>query len=67
MNKALLYHGSMTACGGILGFMGLSSVISEEVTPIGSVEILRGWYVFVVVLNIDHVLRREKYVEINIQ
>jgi hypothetical protein len=34
MNKALLYHGSMTVCGGILGFMGLSSVISGEVTLI---------------------------------
>jgi hypothetical protein len=30
MNKALLYHGSVTVCGGILGFRGLSSVISGE-------------------------------------
>jgi hypothetical protein len=34
MNKALLYHGSITVCGGILGFISLSSVISGEVTLI---------------------------------
>jgi len=32
MSKALLYHGSMTVCGGILGFRGLTSVISGEVS-----------------------------------
>ena len=32
MSKALLYHGSMTVCGGILGFRGLNSVISGEVS-----------------------------------
>ncbi|WP_230458824.1 hypothetical protein [Haloarcula sp. K1] len=32
MSKALLYHGSMTVCGGILGFSGLASVISGEVS-----------------------------------
>jgi len=32
MRKALLYHGSMTVCGGILGFRGLTSVISGEVS-----------------------------------
>jgi hypothetical protein len=32
VNKALLYHGSMTVCGGILGFRGLTSVISGEVS-----------------------------------
>ena len=32
MNKALLYYGSITVCGGILGFISLSSVSSGEVT-----------------------------------
>ena len=32
MSKALLYHGSMTVCGGILGYWGLNSVISGEVS-----------------------------------
>jgi hypothetical protein len=32
MSKALLYHGSMTVCGGILGVRGLNSVISGEVS-----------------------------------
>jgi len=32
MSKALLYHSSITVCGGILGFRGLTSVISGEVS-----------------------------------
>jgi hypothetical protein len=32
MGKSLLYHGSITVCGGILGFRGLNSVISGEVS-----------------------------------
>jgi hypothetical protein len=30
MSKALLYHSSIAVCGGILGFSGLTSVISGE-------------------------------------
>lgn len=32
MGKSLPYHGSITVCGGILGFRGLNSVISGEVS-----------------------------------
>ncbi|ERG93740.1 hypothetical protein [Haloquadratum walsbyi] len=32
MGKSILYHGSITVCGGILGFRGLNSVISGEVS-----------------------------------
>jgi hypothetical protein len=32
MNKALLYFGSLVVCGGILGLMGLSSVVSGDMS-----------------------------------
>jgi hypothetical protein len=32
MNKALLYFGSLVVCGGLLGLMGLSSVVSGDMS-----------------------------------
>lgn len=32
MNKALLYYGSMAVCGGILGILGLSGLISGTIS-----------------------------------
>lgn len=42
MNKALLYYGSLVVCGGLLGAMGLSGVVSGEVSLVSTLLSIGG-------------------------
>jgi hypothetical protein len=42
VNKALLYYGSLVVCGGLLGVMGLSGVVSGEVSLVSTLLSIGG-------------------------
>ena len=42
VNKALIYFGSLVVCGGILGFVGLSGVVSGDISLVSTLSSIGG-------------------------